>query len=200
MSDPTPTVTNVASEIDRMVSISGRRHEVTVQGSPGKLQVHAEHDETGKLVSKVTVHQAPTTSTGEAARIHDNDVNIPFEVSQLQAKLQAAEAKFNGTNGYDRVTGQPVPLIPEEHRAAALKQLQQTRTSVAYQLQTYAKLQAQRDSDASHTSAADQERALSETYTRGDPSRATRLKAALADAEASEVAAAIVAARRGGRR
>ncbi len=198
----TPTPINVSAEIDRMVALNGSRKQTSVQGNEGQYSVSVSRNpETGELETLTTTHRAPTTSTGEAARIPDSGVHIEAEAQKLQGRLADMQAQLNAIVGYDRRTGEAIKALPDgsPQRLNAERALAQMKVSVAHQLQTWSRLQAQRAADAARIGTADRERALTEAYVQGNPARAAALKAAMADAEAAEVAAAIIQARRGKR-
>lgn len=193
----TPAPINVASEIDRMIAGSGRRNDVSVQGHPGDYAVHVEPQPDGTLKSTVTTHAPPTPSTGgNASRLKDTGVDIPTEAAKLQATLAAKQSALDAVT-YDPQTGQAIHVLQGRARDVAVLELNQLKVSTAHTLQQFQRLAQQRVSDAARTSAADRERAMTEAFTRGDPTRAAALKQALANAEATDAAAAIMNVRRG---
>lgn len=200
--EPTTAVPNLDSEIDRLVSSSGQRHQASVHGDSGAYRVETHREDDGSLTSTTTVERPPTQSTGEAARLPDNGVDITSTAARMQAQLAEKQARLEAIAGYNPVTGEKLHALPvgSKARSDAEADLNQFKVSVAHQLTVFQKLQAQRSADAARINAADRERALTEAYTRGDPARAAALKAALANAEAAELAAAIIAHRRAGKR
>lgn len=188
------TVPSVQSQIDAMVA--GNR--TTVQGDPGDLQVTVSRDVNGNIVAHHETLRAPTSGNAESQRIHDSGIDTATSAQSLQAQLAQHDELLKQVSHYDSETGKPVYRLPEGSRERAIAELQlaQLKVTAAHQLKLWAALDAQRAKDREGLDAAEAERVLTEAFTKGDPARSAALKAALHAAEATEAAAAILAARR----
>lgn len=196
----TPVVDPHAAErraaIDRMIeALSTSRSDMTLQQNPQQgMSVNTE--------SGIVEVRGPAPQSIEGAddeRISDSGVDTGWARAQIERGVAEVQAKLDEFT-FDQKTGAKLPVVTGRARDVLQLQLNQARQSAAFNLDRLSRLEAQRATDSQRSQATNNEALARAAYVAGSPARAKLLDEALSRAEADQVAAAILNARKVGRR
>lgn len=187
-SDHTNNADAIAAEIDRMVQANTPDVTIVRTRTTPDMRMDGE--------GNVTITSPPSPQN---QRVGDTPgLDLGAEVASINEQITRLTGEL-AEQTFDPKTGKATFVRDGNDRSIREAQLTTLRAALEYQQQRNAQIQAQRDADAENKLRDNTEEAVSFAYTGGDPAKQAALKRALAEAEATEAAAMIIAIRRGKR-